>query len=444
MMIKLKYLRISSNWGIFIGLIVGALIGYLFNCWGDNPTRQWILGNVITPVKMVFLRSLFMIIVPLVLSSLLVGVTNLGSKYLLRRLGWKVALFYLTTTFCAIVIGQVLINTVQPGGGVSQEEVHQAAEASKGKIDSLKPKVSWVSKSVWPGIVDNIIPKNILQAFSEGGMLAIIFVAIMFGMAILGMQNGPPRVAFIGFFSALSSASVTIIGWIMKIAPYAVAALMIDAVATFGIERMMNLLAYMLVVLAGLLVQFFVVYGLLLKFLVKISPLEFYKKALPIFLTAFSTSSSAATMPVTIRTLERRFGVPDSITTFSIPIGVTVNMDGTALFEVMAVIFIAQIFGVDLSLMQHITLVILVLLTSVGVAGVPGASTPILMAAMASVGVPVEGIGLILGVDRLLDMARTVTNVTGDSVATLFLAKSENRNFNFKASPVGGEARSSS
>ena len=419
-------LSIASNWGIFIGLVVGALIGYVFNCWGENPVREWLLVNIIQPVGIVFLRSLFMVIVPLVVGSLLVGVTNLGSKYLLRRLGWKVGLFYLTTTFCAITIGQILINTIQPGSNVPQEVTDKAIESSdKAQMADLQQKSSWVGQSLWPGIVNKIIPKSILSDFSDMNMLAIIFVSILFGIALLGMPTGPPRAAFIGCFTALSQASVTIIGWIMKMAPYAVAALMINAVTIFGIERMANLLAYVLVVLGGLLIQFLIVYGCLLKWLVKMSPVEFYKKALPIFLTAFSTSSSAATMPVTIRTLEKRFGVPDSITTFSVPIGVTVNMDGTALFEVMAVIFIAQVFGVDLSLMQHITLVILVLITSIGVAGVPGGSLPILMAAMASLGIPVEGIALILGVDRLLDMARTVTNVTGDSVAALFLARSE-------------------
>ena len=417
--------RFSSNWGIFIGLLVGAFIGYLFNLWGANPMRDWLLVNITQPLGTLFLRLLFMVIVPLVAGSLIVGVTNLGSKHLLRKLGWKVALFYLSTTMCAIIIGQTLVNTFRPGESVPNAVTEQAVESSQNQIESLKERSSWVGKSLWPGIVDKIVPKNILRDFSQSNMLAIIFVAIIFGMALLGMQTGPPREAFIGFFSALSSASVTIVGWVMKIAPYAVAALMINAVTIFGIEMMKNIMAYVLVVLAGLSIQFFVVYGSILKWIIKMPLLNFYKKALPIFLTAFSTSSSAATMPVTIRTLEKRFGVPNSITTFSVPIGVTVNMDGTALFEVIAAIFVAQVFGVELSLMQHVTLVILVLITSIGVAGVPGGSTPILMAAMASIGIPVEGIALILGVDRFLDMARTVTNVTGDSVAALFLARSE-------------------
>ena len=414
-----------SNWGIFIGLIVGAAIGVVFHEWGSNPVRDWLLVNAIQPLGTIFLRSLFMVIVPLVAGSLLVGVVNLGSGQLLRKLGWKVALFYLSTTFCAIVVGQSIINTLQPGTGVPQEVTEKAIETSKGQIESLKEKSSWVGKSLWPGIVDKIIPKNILREYGATNMLAIIFVSLLFGMALLGMQGGAPKEAFIGFFDTLSEVSVKIVGWIMKIAPYAVAALMINAVSNFGIDIMQKLISYVLIVMVGLLIQFLVVYGFMLKFIVKVPVIQFYKKAIPIFLTAFSTSSSAATMPVTIRTLEKDFGVPNSITNFSIPIGVTVNMDGTALFEVMAAVFIAQVFGVDLSLMEHFTLVFLVLVTSIGVAGVPGGSIPILMAAMASLNIPVEGIALILGVDRLLDMCRTVTNVTGDSVAALFLARSE-------------------
>lgn len=423
-----------SNWGIFIGLIVGAAIGLGFHEWGDNPVREWLLVNVIQPIGTVFLRSLFMVIVPLVAGSLLVGVVNLGSGQLLRKLGWKVALFYISTTFCAIVVGQSIINTLQPGTGVPQEVKEKAIENSKSQIESLKEKSSWVGKSLWPGIVDKIIPKNILREYGSTNMLAIIFVSLLFGMALLGMQGGAPKEAFVGFFDTLSNISVKIVGWIMKMAPYAVAALMINAVSSFGIDIMQKLISYVLIVICGLLVQFLVVYGFMLKFIVKVPVLQFYKKAIPIFLTAFSTSSSAATMPVTIRTLEKDFGVPNSITNFSVPIGVTVNMDGTALFEVMAAVFIAQVFGVDLSLMEHFTLVFLVLVTSIGVAGVPGGSIPILMAAMASLNIPVEGIALILGVDRLLDMCRTVTNVTGDSVAALFLARSEKVQLNFNSS----------
>ena len=414
-----------SSWGIFIGLVVGSLIGYLFHIWGVGSIRDWLLVNTIEPIGDIFLNSLRMIIVPLVVGSLLVGVVNLGSGALLKKLGWKVILFYLSTTLCAILVGQTMINVIKPGVGIPQETIDKAVESEKDTVETVKEKSSWVSKSLWPGIINKIIPKNILKEYSATNMLAIIFVSLIFGMALLGMNNGPPKESFVGFFHALSEISIKVVGWIMKIAPYAVAALMIEAVAKFGLEPMLKVGKYVFVVMGALLIQFFVVYGFILKFILRIPLLQFYKRALPIFLTAFSTSSSAATMPVTIRTLEKSFGVPDSITTFSVPIGVTVNMDGTALFEVMAALFIAQVFDVDLSMMEHVTLVFLVLVTSIGVAGVPGGSIPILMAAMVSLNIPAEGMALIIGVDRLLDMCRTVTNVTGDTVAALFLARSE-------------------
>ncbi len=417
--------RALSSWGIFAGLIVGTIIGFLFHQWGASPVRDWLLVNAVAPLGDIFLLSLKMIIVPLVAGSLLVGVVNLGTGKLLKTLGWKVVLFYMTTTLCAILIGQTMINTFKPGVGFSEETAQQLVESEKDKVESYKEKSSWVGKSLWPGIVSKIIPQNILDEYAKSNMLAIIFVSILFGVALLGMNTGPPKEAFVGFFSTLSEISVKVVGWIMKIAPYAVAALMIKVVANFGIEVMFKVMEYILIVAGALLIQFFIVYGCILKLFLKISPFQFYKKAMPIFLTAFSTSSSAATMPVTIRTLEKSFGVPDSITTFSVPIGVTINMDGTAMFEVVAALFIAQVFGVDLSLAEHFTLVSLVLITSIGVAGVPGGSIPILVAAMVSMGIPAEGIALIIGVDRLLDMCRTVTNVTGDSVAALFLARSE-------------------
>ena len=414
-----------SNLGIFLGLVAGTIIGFLFHQWGVNPFRDWLLVNLIDPLGDIFLNSLKMVIVPLVAGSLIVGAVNLGSGEQLKKLGWKVLVFYMSTTFCAILIGQGLINTFKPGDGFPEDVKQQMIEQEQAKVASYKEKSSWVGKSLWPGIVGKIIPTNILREYSAGNMLAIIFVSLLFGMALLGMQTGPPKEAFVGFFSVLSDISVKIVGWIMKIAPYAVAALMIEVVANFGIEIMVKVIKYVLIVISALLLQFFVVYGCILKFVLKISPFQFYKKAIPIFLTAFSTSSSAATMPVTIRTLEKSFGVPDSITTFSVPIGVTVNMDGTAMFEVVAALFIAQVFGVDLSLTGHFTLIFLVLITSIGVAGVPGGSIPILVAAMVALGIPAEGIALILGVDRLLDMCRTVTNVTGDSVAALFLSRSQ-------------------
>lgn len=411
---------------ILIGLIIGALIGVAFNYWGDNPAREWILNNITAPVGAAFLQALFMVVVPLVLSSLIVGVANLGTVEHLGRLGIRLGIFYALTTLCAVLIGQAVISVIEPGAGISQESREMALENMSGQVEGLREKSENVAQSLWPGLVTTVVPKNIIEALANANMLAIIFVAFIFGIAMLSLEDKRAVQTTLDGLGVVSDACIKIVGWIMKLAPYAVAALMINAVSNFGLDVMGNVLQYILVVIFGYLLQFFGTYALLVKFLIRIPVREFYRRILPIVATAFSTSSSSATMPTTMRTLEKSFGVPNSITTFSIPLGMTVNMDGTALFEVIAALFVAQVFGIEISLTGQVTLVILVLLTSIGVAGVPGGSIPILMSAMATLGIPPEGIALVLGVDRLLDMGRTVVNVTGDSTAALFLARVEN------------------
>ena len=413
-----------ETWKIFIGLIVGTLIGLVFNQWSHHPYTSFILKNLVEPVGAVFLQSLFMIIVPLVLSSLAIGVANLSGGQHLKKLSGRLILFYLSTTFVAILIGQTLINTVKPGSSVSKATAQKAIVEMKSQVNNLQQKSSQVSSSLWPGLVYKIIPKNIVSEVADGNMLAIIFIAILLGFGILYLPKGSERQILYDGLSGISNISIKIISVIMKIAPYAVAALMVSSVSRFGLDLIKSVLVYILIVILAYLIQFFVIYGSIIKFILKSSPMSFYKKITPILITAFSTSSSSATMPTTIKTLQENLNIPKDIVNFSIPIGATVNMDGTALFEVVAILFIAQIFGVDLSLTNHITLILLVLLTSIGVAGVPGGSLPILMSALLSLNIPAEGIAVILGVDRLLDMGRTLVNVTGDSVAAAFLHKS--------------------
>ncbi len=414
----------NNSTKIFIGLIIGGIIGYLFNLWGPGTLRDGLLKYFFAPIGTAFLRSLFMVVVPLVFASLVVGVAQLGSVNNVGRLGARLIGFYLLTTLMAVLIGQFYISTIKPGVGVSAEFRDTAVEAMQDQIASLKSKSEAVNESLWPGMVDKIIPKNIINDMAETNMLAIIFVAILFGIALLSIDPKKSK-AVITFFDGVSDSCIKVVGWIMKLAPICVAALIITAVAHFGLDIMKNVALYIFVVLAGYLTHFFISYSAIIKVVIGIPIKEFYKRLFPVFATAFGTSSSSATMPTTIRTLETNFGVPEKISTFSVPLGATVNMDGTALFEVIAALFIAQVFGVDISLTGQVTLVILVLLTSIGVAGVPGGSTPILMSAMVSLGIPAEGIALILGVDRLLDMGRTVVNVTGDAAGALYLSKIE-------------------
>ena len=423
-----------SSWGIFIGLVLGCIIGLIFNLFKNEPQYApfilFVTDNVFFPLGNVFLQSLFMIIVPMIFSSLIVGVADMSNPSSIGRLSKRLLVFYSLSTFIAIFIGQVFMGVFQPGKDISPEHAKKAAISMKAKMSSLEDKSSMVGESLWPGILTKIVPRNIIDQFAEGNMLAVIFTALLFGLALLYLPNAPPKNSFIQLMSAVSSISVLIIKWIMKTAPYAVAALIAIAFSEFGFSLLETMGKYMLVLTVAMALHFFGTYSLFLKFLVKIPVWSFFKRMGIVFSTAFSTSSSAATMPVTMRTLENKFGVPRKIVSFSIPIGVQVNMDGTALFEVAAAVFIAQVFAVDLSIANTALLAVIIFITSVGIAGVPGGSIPVLMSSMVILGIPAEGIALVLGVDRLMDMGRTVVNVTGDSVATLYLGRKEQVDIN--------------
>ena len=341
---------------------------------------------------------------------------------------------------CALFIGQLLISSFQPGKNIPEEIREAQSQSIDSQVESLKDKSTWVNKNFWPHILHSVIPKNILDSFSKTNMLAIIFVSFLIGIALMKLPASAQKASFVALFSILGEVSIKIVGWIMYIAPLAVAALTAVNVAKFGAESLLTILYFVIIIISGLLIHFFIVYGFILKYIIKISPLKFYNLAMPIFLTAFSTSSSAATMPITIHTLEKNFNVPPDICSFSVPIGATVNMDGTAFFEVCTVIFFAQMFGIDLSFSEHIALILLMLVTSIGIVGIPGGSLPVIIAAMETFNIPIEAFALILGVDRALDMSRTTLNVTGDTVAALFLTHSENkldRSFINKAHNLG-------
>jgi Na+/H+-dicarboxylate symporter len=409
-----------TSFKIVLGLFAGVIIGLFLNFSKESVWVQILNDNVLSPLGSIFLRSLFMIVVPLVLSSLVVGVARLGSVQRLGKMGTYLGCYYLITSFIAVVIGQILVTVLEPGAGLSQDLVNHVKADSAGTVASLMEKSSAVGTSLWPGILDTIIPKNIFGAMADGNMLGIIFVAILLGVSLraMGTQKAKPLV---DMMESLAQCSIIIVGWIMRIAPFAVAALMATAISRFGLDILSNLAQYVGVVVLGYFIHILFTYQMIVRYVLKYPFKIFLRKMIPIFATAFSTSSSSATMPTTIRTCEKSFGVKEEIAAFSIPLGATVNMDGTALFECIAALFIAQVFGVEIGLSGQVSLVFLVVLSSIGVAGVPGGSIPILMSAMAMLGIPPEGIALILGVDRLLDMGRTVVNVTGDAVGALFL-----------------------
>ncbi len=413
----------GSRFLILWGLLAGVIVGLAFNYWGDQPLRAWLLKNIIDPTGQIFLRSLFLIVVPLVFSSLAVGIANLGSAEVVSRLSWRLGGYYVVTSAIAILIGQALVLLIHPGGNIAPEVLDASRESMANQVSGLMEKSLVIHESFWPGILYKIIPSNALDAMGSGNMLGVIFTALLVGLALVHLPHTDKTQAFRHILEALSDIAIKVVGWIMKLAPIAVAALMISVVSQLGMEVLKQLSLYVLVVLFGFVIHATLTYGFILRAVIGMGPIEFIRKAMPTILTAFSTSSSSATMPASIRTLQNNFKVPRKLATFSIPLGATINMDGTALFEVVAALFIAQVFGIEISLAGHITLALLVLVTSIGVAGIPGASIPLIMAAMATVGIPPEGIALILGVDRLLDMCRTVINVVGDLVGALYLAK---------------------
>lgn len=414
----------GSGRPILIGLIAGIVLGLILQNAVDVESRNWIVKNLLNPVGIAFLRSLFMIVVPLVFTSLMTGVAQLGSTEKLGRLGGRIVAFYIATTIVAILIGQAVIMIARPGDGVPRDVVIAAQEQFGDQINAFKKSGEEQKQALWPGLVESVIPKNIIEAMAGGEMLAIIFVALLSGIALMTLPKEKADL-ILGPADTVFEACIVVVGWIMKLAPFAVAALVAAAISFFGIGLMKNVLLYMLVVILGYGLHLFGTFGLVSKYLLRVPVKEFIKRMMPVMVTAFSTSSSNAAIPTIIRTLDKSFGVPEKITSFSIPLGATVNQNGSALFEVVAALFIAQVYGIHLGVADQLTLILLVLLTSIGVSGIPGGSIPLLMTAMATVGIPPEGIALILGVDRILDMGRSVLNAVGDALGAMYLARVE-------------------
>jgi DAACS family dicarboxylate/amino acid:cation (Na+ or H+) symporter len=408
---------------ILLGLALGAIAGVIANLTAaDAAWLDWLVDNVAAPVGQVFLRMLFMVVVPLIFTSLALGVASLGDLKRVGRIGAKTIGFFLLTTAFAAAIGLTMVNLVRPGDTLepatrdqlmaeySTEAAGRAALAEEGGFG--------ISTFV------NIIPRNPIEAMAEGQMLSVIFFTLVFGVALT--QIPPSRAApVLRVLEGISEAVMVIIGFAMRLAPYGVAGLIFAVTAKFGLEVLKSLALYVVMVLGGLLIHQLVVIPALAKALAGVGPVSFFRKARALMVTAFSTSSSNATLPTTIRTAQENFGVPPAIAGFVLPLGATMNMNGTALFEGMTVLFLAQVFGVDLSLGQQMLVIGMSVITAVGAAGVPGGSIPLLVLVLEMVGVPGMAIALILGVDRILDMSRTVPNVTGDLLTSLVVTRSE-------------------
>ncbi len=409
---------------IFIGLLAGLAFGVTANLIRASTGNAFLAeaAVAIEPLGIAWIRAITMIVIPLVVASLMVGVAGLGDLRTLGRFGGKTIAYYIGTTAIAVTIGLVLSNIVQPGSGLGEASQAALRESYAGDAAS---RITMAGQK--PGLVNvllDLIPPNPVRAAADGDMLPLIVFTLLFGAAA-SLLKEDLKANFLGFFRAVNAISMTIIMWIMKLAPYAVFILLASVTAQFGFDILQSLLLYVLTVVAGLLIHAFGTYAISVRLLARLSPMYFYRRIREAQILAFSTSSSNATLPVTMTVSEKELGTSKRVASFVLPLGATINMDGTALYQGVAVMFIAQVFGIDLTWIQQLMVVLTATLASIGAAGVPSAGIITLVVVLQNAGVPETGIALILGVDRILDMLRTAVNVTGDLSAAAFVARSE-------------------
>lgn len=399
---------------IIVAMVLGIILGLFINYSGLNAeggfVHTYITNGFLAIVGKLFVNSLKMLVVPLVLISLICGVCGIGDIRLLGRIGTKTFVIYMITTALAIAtaIGLGSLFGIGKGMNVETEAAFEAASA--------------------PPLLDvfaNIIPSNPISAMANGDMLSIIFFAILIGISIL--MVGKPAKGLVQSLELINEVILKMVTIIMNLAPYGVFALLTKAMAELGLDLIWSLLGYVAVLVGSLAFHFFVTMMIVLKLFSGLSIKTFLAKIREVQIFAFSTSSSNATIPITLRTVTKRMGINNSVASFTVPFGATINMDGTAIMQGTATIFIANIYGIDLSVTDYLVVIMMSVLASIGTAGVPGVGLIMLSMVFAQVGLPIEGIGLILGVDRLLDMLRTAVNVGGDAAVTAIVAKSENK-----------------
>lgn len=409
---------------ILLGLVVGAVVGILFNMTlgGTHPLVEGLNEYIAGPIGAIFLNLLFMIVVPLVFASIALGVAGLGDLKKVGRVGAKTLGFFVASTALSVTVGLILVHIFRPGTRITTEVRTQLmqtyGDAAASRMDAVHATDFGMQTIV------NIVTRNPVRSAVELDLLGIIFFGIVFGAAITMIQADRGRL-MIDFLESLNDIVLKIVNMAMHLAPYGVAGLIFGVTSRFGLSLLQPLAMYVVVVVLGLLIHVAVNFSVILRFIVGISPARFFSRIRAPIITAFSTSSSNATLPTSIATAEQNLGIPPQIGGFVLPLGATMNMNGTALFEGVTVIFLAQVFGVSLSMGQQAIVMIMCVVTAIGAAGVPGGSLPLLIGVLAMFGVPGEGIALILGVDRILDMTRTTVNVTGDMVATGVIARLE-------------------
>lgn len=414
---------------ILIGGLLGVAGGILAHfTLGDDPALASFIQYVTLPVGQIFLRLLFMLVIPLIFSALVLGVAGMGDPRHLGRIGFKALVYTLVVSAIAVLLGVTLVNVFRPGEGLSPELKARLAASALQKTAApaaATPAAPAAERSPIDLLVE-IVPRNPIKAAADGDFLGVMFFSLMVGLG-LALTRTPAALRFQEAVEGLLDISMRLIDMVIAFAPVGVAALLFNLTAQLGYEVLGQLARYVGVVLLALAIHQFVVYSLAVKLLGGMSPRVFFRGIQEAMVTAFSTSSSNATLPTALRVAEEELHLPPNVSRFVLTIGATMNQNGTALFEGVTVLFLAQFYGVQLSLTQQLTVVVICILGGVGTAGVPAGSIPVVAMILGLVRIPAEGIGLILGVDRFLDMCRTTLNVTGDLAAAVVVSRGEER-----------------
>ena len=404
--------KMSLTVKIMIAMGFGIVVGVIFNMLQSDFINTHIVGGFFAMIGKMFVNALKMLVVPLVFFSLIGGVTGIGDIRVLGRVGGKSFALYLFTTACAIAMAIVLATIIGPGSGFVMEGIDTSGVMGK------------EAPSVWE-VFAGIVPTNPIQAFANGEMLQVIFYTVMLGVAVLMM--GDTSKPFIEGCNYMNELMMKVVGIVMAFAPYCVFCLIAKTFAEQGIGLFLPVLGYVITLVLALMIHLFGTLSLLLKLLAGLNPITFMKKMRSAQVFAFSTASSNATIPVTYRSVTERVGVDKGVASFCIPFGATINMDGTAIMQGVATVFLANVYGIDLGLGGYLTVIGMAILASIGTAGVPGVGLVMLTMVLGQVGLPIEGIAIILGVDRLMDMIRTAVNISGDAVVTTIVAKGEGK-----------------
>jgi Na+/H+-dicarboxylate symporter len=426
----MKKLKIAFHWQILIGMAIGVL-------WGIIAVKlDWVDFTIdyIKPWGTIFINLLKLIAMPLIIVSLINGIGQLKDISQLSRIGFKTIAFYLLTTVIAISLGLMIVNISRPGDYFPKEKAVEFERKFAENVKQKEVSAKEVKEESPLQFLIDIVPDNIIGAMGNNtSMLKVIFFALLFGIAMISLPEKKTQYVT-KFFDNLNHIVLKIIDIIMKMAPLGVFALIAGLIVEITGDDpddtwslFVSLGLYSITVIIGLLLMIFIVYPLFIRFFTKIKPGKFFKAISPVQLLAFSTSSSAATLPLTMETAEEKLGVSEEISSFVLPLGATINMDGTSLYQAVAAIFLAQVYGMDLGLGGQLTIILTATLASIGSAAVPGAGMVMLIIVLASVGIPTEGIALIFAVDRPLDMIRTAVNVTGDTTITSIIATSEKK-----------------